>query len=238
MLRAARALGATGVAVPGLRLAAREDTATRAALDSALAAEFVIFTSPPAVRFAMRLRMETATSWHPSSRVFALGAATAAALRRAGVGDVVVPARADSESLLALAQLENVRDRSIGLVTAPGGRGLLAPRLRAGGAQVVVAEVYERRPPRLTARHRQALLTTGGHRAVCITSGEALANVLGALASDARTQVLAAVAVVSSARLRDVAAAAGFREIILAEATTPGALLAALVVHARGRGFR
>src|SRR6185312_12626032 len=135
----------------GLRLAAREDTPTGTALDTALACENVIYTSPSAVRFAMRLRMLRQQSRRSRSipRVFALGAATAAALRRAGIDGILVPPRADSESLLALPELQPVQDQTVGLVTAPGGRGLLAQELRKRGARLAVAEVYERRPARV-----------------------------------------------------------------------------------------
>lgn len=238
LLQAARRLGATGIALPGLRLAAREDTPTRAALDSALSAELVIFTSPPAVRFAMRLRTEANARRHPTSRPFALGAATAAALRRAGGADAVLPARADSEALLDLPELRVVAGRRVGLVTAPGGRGLLAAGLRERGARLAIAEVYERRPARLTARHHRALLAARGDGAVCLTSAEALANVLAALPEAARARLLGCVAVVSSARLAKIAAAAGFASVALAAAPTPRALLDALVLHARRRGFR
>src|SRR5688572_24109224 len=65
--------------------------------------------------------------------VCAVGAGTAAALRRAGIADVQSPARMDSEGLLALPALQDVRGRDVGLVTAPGGRGEITPALRARG---------------------------------------------------------------------------------------------------------
>lgn len=239
LLRAARTLGAAGIALPGLRLAAREDTPTRTALDSALAAEFVIFTSPAAVRFARRLlgQGSAAAGRLSMPRCFALGAATASALRRLGAA-VELPARADSEALLALPDLRDVRGRRIGLVTAPGGRGLLAAQLRERGAELALAEVYERRPARLSRRHLDALRAARGSGALCLTSAEAMANVLAALPANASARLRELVVLASSERLRALAHAAGFGTVLVAAAPTPRALLERLVAHVDGRRFR
>ncbi|MBS0194550.1 MAG: uroporphyrinogen-III synthase [Proteobacteria bacterium] len=240
LLRAAEALGACGVPLPGLRLAAREDTPTRHALDSALTAEAVIFTSPAAVRFARRLlpQLPTGDGSQGSLRYFALGTVTAAALHRAGGGRVVVPPRADSEALLALPELGEVHGRRIGLVTAPGGRGLLAAALRERGATLCVAEVYARQPARLSQAHIRRFMAAPDLGAVCVTSAEALDNVLARLPDAARMKLLRAVAVVSSTRLGAIARARGFATTVLARSPTPRELFAALVEHASAQSIR
>ncbi len=235
LLRAAEALGADGLSLPGLRLMAREDTPTQVTLDAALECARVIFTSPAAVRFTVRMRTLGAK---PRQVVFALGEATRTALRRAGIAEVTVPPLATSESLLALPELASVRGARIGIVTAPDGRGLLAQYLREHGATLAIAEVYARMPARLNRAHSQRLLDTRGHGAVCVTSAEALHNVLAALPHAARAALLRCIAVVSSERLLAIARDAGFQTIIRADAPTPRALLDALCTHASQRGFR
>src|SRR3546814_12885773 len=47
----------------------------------------------------------------------------------------LAPQRMDSEGLLALEPLQQVSGLTIGLVTAPGGRGELQPALQRRGAQ-------------------------------------------------------------------------------------------------------
>jgi uroporphyrinogen-III synthase len=239
LLRAAKALGADGLSLPGLRLAAREDTPTRVALGCALQCAQVIFTSPAAVRFAVRLRMlaPDARIGAPQT-VFALGATTRAALLRSGIADVVVPLQATSESLLALPELMEVRGARIGVVTAPDGRGLLAQRLRERGATLAIAEVYARTPARLDRRHSRRLLGARGHGAACVTSAESLRNVLAALPDDSRSMLLDCVAVVSSERLDAMAHAEGFPTVIRADAPTPRSMLDTLCAHASQRGFR
>ena len=232
------------MSLPGLRLAAREDTPTREALDTALRCPFVIYTSPSAVRFSVRLRTLNPVleqrSQHPRTvqRVFALGAATASALRRAGIIDAMVPMQASSEGLLALPDLQSVRGQAIGIVTAPGGRGVLVQRLRERGAKLAIAEIYARAPARLNRSHVRLLLEARGHSAVCVTSAEALHNVMAALPDTARAVLRGCVAVVSSVRLGAIVREAGFRTTVLARSPAPRDLIDALSAHASGQGFR
>ena len=230
LLRVAERLGANGMSLPGLRLTARKDTPTRAALDAALLCPRVIFTSPAAVRSAARLQTLHA---RPRQLVFALGAGTRSALRRAGIADVLVPPHASSESLLTLPGLASLSGVRIGIVTAPGGRDLLAGAMRERGAIPVIAHVYARTPAHLNRLHAQRMLEAHGHGAVCITSAEALHNVLAALPVAARAVLLGCVAIASSARLAACAREAGFVTILRADSPAPHDLLDALCVHAK-----
>ena len=235
LLRVAERLGAGGVSLPGLRLTAREDTPTRNALDAALDCSRVIFTSPAAVRNATRLR-----PLHARKRqsVFALGSGTRSALRRAGIADVLVPLQASSESLLLLPGLAAIAGARIGIVTAAGGRDLLVRTLRERGAKPAVVHVYARTPARLNRLHAQRLLDASGRGAACITSAEALHNVLAALPAAARAALLRCVAITSSARLEACARDAGFATVLRAASPAPRDLIEALCMHANRRRFR
>lgn len=233
--RAALKLGASTISLPGLRLRTREDRITRLALTAALDCERVIFSSPAAVRAAARLQT-LSTVRKPV--LLAIGRGTAAALHRAGLAAAITPQPETSEGLLALPQLRHVDGATIGLVTAPGGRGLLAPALHARGAKVRVAEVYAREPARLTRRHFEALLNANGTGALLLSSAEALANVLAALPTTARRRLLDCLVVASSERLAGIARAAGFTRIVPATGASPRELLAALVAHAKSQRFR
>lgn len=255
--RAAAALGASTISLPGLRLRVREDSATRHALADALDCERMIFSSPAAVRAATRLQMpatvrkravagprtirKPVASAKPLASIkavtLAIGLSTARALRHAGVPSVIVPASATSEGLLALTELQHVSGKRFGLITAPGGRGLLAAALRARGANLRVAEVYTREPAKLTQRHVEALLAAAGSGALLLTSGEALANVLGALPDAARLRLFDCTVVASSDRLAEIARATGFARIVTAAGTQPRELLAALAAHAKSQRF-
>ncbi len=232
MRRAVTARGARHVSLPGLRLAALPATA---ALGAALACPALVFTSPAAVLFAARQQPLLVAS---GSTVFAVGAGTAGALLRQGIRAWAPAADAmHSEGLLGLPQWSGI-EGPIGLVTAPGGRGIIAAGLADRGLAVQRAEVYRRLPPRFSTRHLAALHAAPGARAVLVSSGEALDATLDALPEDARTHLRMALAVVSSARLAEAARAHGFRDILPAPAPTAGAMLDALARHAATLGFR
>lgn len=229
------ARGATPLPLPALRLAPMADAETaRVALQAASSCAQLVFTSPAAVRFAARLHPLRALT---TQRVYAIGRGTALALARHGV-QAIHPAGSAmrSEGLLALpdfaARHFAKRDSDVGVVTAPGGRGLIVRALRARGARVRIAEVYRRLPPRLGPRHVEALRASQAPRALLLTSIEALENALGALPTDAVDILRDTLVVASSPRLSALAAGHGFARVIEAGAPTPQALLDALQKHA------
>lgn len=228
LARSVRKLGGTPLSLPGSSLRTVGDAqATRATLRMALACDIAIFTSPATVRFARAL-----APLRTRARVVAPGTGTLRALRRAGIADAIAPSREDSEGILALPLLADVRGKRVGIIGAPGGRGLLARALAARGADMVHADVYRRVPARLDRRHVDALLRHAHMPLfVPLSSSEALANILAVLPPDARTVLLGGVAVASSARLATAARRAGFTQILRAASAHPGALLATVIEH-------
>lgn len=199
------------------------DPEHRKTLKQGLAADIVIWTSPNAVRAAAALqplKARRGQAW------LAVGSGTRRALLRAGI-DALAPSRMDSEGLLAMPELQGIRYRSVGLVTAPGGRGLLAPTLSKRGAQVVRADVYARQPIAFTPRATTALNAALGSPQrvlLVLSSQEALQRLLAARTASA----LAAIAVVAaSRRLADVARQSGFQRIAVASSASPAALMQA-----------
>lgn len=224
--RAAAAQGAHVLALSPLRIETQDDAGTRRALRAALAADIVIATSPAAVRAASTLhslRMRRGQTW------CAVGAGTAAALRRAGIDEVVAPSRMDSEGMLALDALRDVRGRGIGLLTAPGGRGLIEPALRKRGAKIARAEVYRRvgiAPAPAALAKLRALPATFW---LALSSGEALQHALALLPADLAVKLRGANVAAASERLAQAAREAGFRgRIALAASARPRDLVAAM----------
>lgn len=170
---------------------------------------------------------------------FALGAGSSAALHRAGIETVCTPEHgSDSEALLALPQLQSLRGERVGLITAPGGRGLIERSLIARGAQVLKAEVYRRQPLAVTPARLQQLLELGPDTALLMTSAEAFAPLWHALPPAGRKRLLARPCVVASARLLAQAQDLGFRRLLRARDASPGSLLAALSERVQGGRFR
>lgn len=224
--REAARLGARTFALSPWRIVHRDDAGTRDALRRALAADVVIFTSPPAVASAALLQPLAARdtqSW------LAVGAGTATALERAGIVGVRSPTRMDSEGVLALPELANLKGRSVGLVTAPGGRGVIAQSLTEAGADLRRADVYARVPTPPSPSRIARLLAVPAPWLLPLSSGEALQRTLDALPPDAVARLREARVLAASARLADLARDAGFAHIEQATDARPASLLAAVL---------
>lgn len=211
--RAAARRGAGLLALSPWRIVVREDEATRASLARALQGEFVLFTSPAAVAAAARLQHLQAA---PGQIWLAVGSGTARALRRLGIGQVLAPARMDSEGLLALPELQSIAGRRIGFVTAPAGRNLLAPGLMARGAHLERADVYERRDVVLSPRGLHALEHLRAPACVLISSGGALERLVAQLPPAALETLRGLPAIAASDRLATQASQTGFRRVLQA----------------------
>lgn len=172
---------------------------SREQLVQALQSDRIIFTSPAAVRASAALL--PLAQWEGKGIVMAVGAGTATALSQAGMSSVLAPTRMDSEGLLGLAPLQEVDGVSIGLITAPDGRGVIPATLRDRGAVLHVAEVYERRMHHLPARQRARLKHMPHPAWLAVGSGKALEQLWLQLSSDQRHALMRARVIPASERL-------------------------------------
>ena len=223
--RAVVARGARLLPLSPWKIAINADAATRNCLRDALACALVVATSPNAVSAAAALQPLRARG---GQQWLAVGEGTAHALARAGIAQAAVPARMDSEGLLALPALQDLRDRDVGLLTAPGGRGLIEAELQRRGARVMRANVYARVPIAITRRSITALHDLRAPAWLALSSGEALGCVLAQLPSDAAAILRRARVAAASARLADVAGGHGFEDVVVAASALPRDLVAAM----------
>ena len=225
LVRRVRALDGSAVRLPGISL--------RMIADLPRAARFLcdvrdgdwVFSSPAAVHFAFRVA--PAMKIPRSSRVFAVGAGTARALTRHGVQAIAPREQADSEGLLALPELADMRGRRVALVGAPGGRDLIASTLRRRGAAVEAVHVYQRVAPRLTRRHFDALAHAPDPLITLLSSAAALTHLTLLLPARLLQRLRHQALVVSSSRLAALARARGFEDIVEAASALPDDLLGA-----------
>lgn len=209
--------------LPLQRLVARADALR---LAETLAAPVRLYTSPAAVRFAS---VQVGGELRREGIDLGVGSGTVAALRRAGVDAARSPARMDSEGVLALPELQAIAGRAVGVITAPGGRGVLVPALRERGAAVRVAEVYSRAALHGGARRLAAWVADDG-AVLLASSAEAFDRLLSAIPGAGFSRGFALRVrplVVSSARLGERAARAGFLSVVVADSPAPTALIAA-----------
>jgi len=198
-----------------------DPAAARALLARLHEFDLAVFVSPSAVRKAFELA--AGREWPARLRVAAVGSGTRRELESRGLLRVIAPTgRADSEGLLALPEMAEAR--RVVIFRGAGGREWLGEALAARGASVEYAECYRRERP--TA----APVPAGRVDAFCVSSGEALRNLVALLG---RERVAQAPVFVPHERVAAAARELGLREPVLA-GPADAEMLAALVAYFRG----
>jgi uroporphyrinogen-III synthase len=174
----------------------------------------VVFVSRNAVVHANAITPLADLAMHS---VIAPGRATAQALNDVGVNDVITPASGnDSESLLALPEMCGVSGKHILIVRGRGGREELHDKLLDRGARVNYVEVYDRRQPADCHENLCRALAVGVD-VICVSSGEAMENLLSSLPSGKAETVLQLPLFAPSPRVAGLARARGFKQPVIAD---------------------
>ena len=149
--------------------------------------DWAIFISSNAVQNSMPRLVKLGI---PSNLQFAaIGPATASELKAFGVKEVFTPlshaqhgdeskVRFDSESLLALPEMNNVIGKKILLVRGVGGRDVLAETLKARDAQVTFAECYQRINPQTNCALLAQFYNEKKLHGIVVTSSEAMRHLI------------------------------------------------------------
>lgn len=196
-------------------------------LKSALACNHIIVTSPAAARFAGSSPIFSVSE---KSHWFALGEGTASVLRKMGVGNISMPDDGShSENLLAIPALQDLHQKSVGLITAPGGRGIIEPTLIKRGAQVHVAHTYQRKVVPVAARRLQAIGNLHKPFAVLCSSHEVFRTLWQQITPELREKLRQGFWVLSSTRLQDLLLEDGILNSTVSPSPQPEAMLEHLV---------
>ncbi len=226
----ARALAARGFASVCMPLqytrTARLTQALEAQLRWAEGAELQIFVSRASVAAACKLAPGAVSA---AVVRFAVGRATAEALSARGYTCTsAAPHAEDSEGLLDSPALAAVAGRHIVIWIAPGGRDLIAQRLRERGAEVRSIAVYQRvnREPEPAAL--QQLRANISQLWLTATSAALVARLAHSLRAHGLIELLRRPLIVASERIARSAADLGFERVHIARGASPEALLGAL----------
>jgi len=212
----ARAGGAP-IVFPALAI---EDAPVTAELEAALAAlpsaAIAIFVSAHAVERGLAA-VRARGAWPASVRVAAVGEATAEALRNSGMREVISPPeRHDSEGLLELPELRQVRGLPIIVFRGQGGRERLKEVLEERGAHVRYAECYRRVRPEADPAGLLAAWERGEVQVVSALSGETLENFVAMVGEAGARQLAAATLVVPHAAVAAHRDAQRFARVLVA----------------------
>ncbi|MES2013412.1 MAG: uroporphyrinogen-III synthase [Pseudomonadota bacterium] len=197
-------------------------------LDSLEHADWAIFISTNAVDNAMP-RVITRYNTLPENLKFAaIGHQTAKELSLYGVHNVLIPhTRFDSETLLALGEMQSVANANILIFRGVGGREVLADTLKARGAHVSFAESYRRVNPQSNCTTIESLWRNGQCHAIVVTSSEAMRHLLQMTNNGTDDWIRNIKICVNHARIAEEAEAAGLCAFV-AEAPGDDAMLACL----------
>jgi len=174
--------GTGGHIFPAIAILPPADPAALASAHASLPAfDCAIFVSANAVEYGA----PDPRHWPARLVALAPGPGTAEALAAVGIAGARIPATTfDSEGLLALPELADVRGKRIVIFRGDGGRADLGDALRARGAHVEYVACYRRARPASGIGGLAEAFREGRIDAVTITSSEGMDN-LWALADDA-----------------------------------------------------
>jgi uroporphyrinogen-III synthase len=204
-------------------------------LKTSLTCDYIIVTSPAAARFMGQSPAFTTTQ---KPNWFALGEGTASELRKVGITNISIPSNGSySESLLAMAALQNLQGKTIGLITAPGGRNLIEPALISRGAMVQVVHLYQRiiisiDPEEIKAMRRLLLPF-----AVLCSSHEVFKSFWQQIDPELREKMRSGIWIVSSARLQALLGQSGVLNTTISTSPQPDAMLEHLM-HVQAKQVR
>lgn len=147
-------------------------------------------------------------------RLGAIGAKTAAEMADAGLEVGLVPPHGyNSEALLALPELRQLRSHHVLILKGEGGRDLLRRTLLERGAQVTELALYHRGLPRTEPGPINRRGGRGQIHLVAVTSVEGLTNLQNLLGIEGRDWLRRTPLLAGSARIADEARRSGFEKI-------------------------
>lgn len=220
-------LGHHAIHLPVIAFAAPPDQEAYSAVIKQLGEQdWLIFISPQAV-YASTSDLRKHWPHLPESVKFAaIGSGTAKALEEAGFNPQVYPKEdANTESLLALPEFQQVAGKKITIVRGVGGRELVDKILAERGARILPWFVYERILPKVEVDGCLAQLRQHKIDIIVCTSFESVRNLKILLGDSAWPYISELPLIVMSERIKVLAGDLGFRRIwVASNASTMGIL--------------
>ena len=183
----------------------------------------VIAISAAAVEQAFGYRPQGAGS----TRWYSPGAATAAALAQHGIRACYPQTGSTSEALLALPDMQDIRQQRILLLKGEGGRTFLAEQLQSRGAYLDAMDLYSRGCPAYRTGYLERIVQDAGVGAMVATSGQLVQQLLEV--SSQPELLLGIPLLVPGARVAGLARSGGFRRVQVMDAADDAAVVSALV---------
>jgi uroporphyrinogen-III synthase len=205
--------GGEAIRFPVIEIAEPKDTqALLAVIDRLDKFTLAIFISPNAVNRAMNLILARRGAWPQNVRVACVGRGSARELKHFDVGNVIAPqGKFDSEALLELSELQQVKGKRIVIFRGEGGRELLGDTLKSRGAEIEYAECYRRTRPSADVTPLLQRWARGEIDIVSLTSVDGLRNLFDMLGPAGQPWLARTPVIVVSTRMAEVCRELGFK---------------------------
>ena len=200
----------------------------RAMVENLSAYQHIICVSANAATLGLEILSDYWPQWPVDLKWFAVGPATAEAMAGWGLEVITPEASPDSDSLLAMSELQSIEEQKILIVRGVGGRELLAEGLRKRGAQIDYLEVYERKIPSCSPDTLLEFIDTRPEALIITTSGESIRNLLH-IADGFDTRVKSHPLLVVSERTVKFAHSLGFKDVYNAKGASNQSILKAII---------
>lgn len=222
-----REAGGEALIFPAVEIVPVMDAALAACIDLLHTFDAAIFISPNAARLGLAA-IQAQREWPVTLKIFAIGPGTTRQLAQQGLTEIIQPDGQDTEALLLLSQLKDVRNQRIVIFRGVGGRELLADTLKARGAEVTYAECYRRVRPERDAQSLVQAWRAGTIHAVTIHSAETLHNFAYMLGESGLPHLRSTPLFAPHEKIAQAARVLGIQQVI-ATAGGDGGLLAGLM---------
>ena len=188
--------------------------------------DIAIFISANAVKYAIQ-SIRSKRSFPESMVLAAIGNATRKALEDEGLNVDIYPTQQfDSEALLTLPKMQQVKGKRILIFRGRGGRELLKNTLTERGAHVDYAELYQRTMPIQEPGALNQYWKQNAIDIVTVTSNQALNNLFNIAGESGKENLVTTPIVVISQRMVQNALERGMRaDIMVAEQAGDEAVL-------------
>lgn len=229
--------GGQAVLFPVLEIADPVDPAALAEIIGRLDDfDIAIFISTNAVNQALSLILAQ-RSLPLHLRLATVGMRTAKELEQFGLcADIFPSEKFNSEALLDMEEMHDVRGKNIIIFRGEGGREFLADTLKQRGANVEYAQVYRRTKPQTDSSALMSTLERGKVDIITVTSNEGLCNLFDMAGIHGQPRLREIPLVVISERTAVLARELDFiHPAQVSKAASDDALLDAIVNAAQGR---
>jgi uroporphyrinogen-III synthase len=208
------AAGGVAIECPALELAA-SDANWLDSLPNLNQVHHAIFVSPNAVHYALSQLKQNNIRWPGQINTIAIGKGTAKALNSFEIQANDIPEIPDSEHLLALETLEQLKNQIVLLFKGEGGRTLIEESLKARGAELFSLVVYQRKMPAIQPQLIYSLWHDDAVDIILFTSEQSMRNLFKMFAQESHDWLRHKPCLVISERLAREASLLGMKKIII-----------------------